>query len=81
MKRTLLIFAVIIFTSIRSFSQTEQDTLTEPVDFIENTDSLLVLNDSVLINQNLNIPDSIYMQRLSALPFEFKMTYNPIVRS
>ena len=29
---------------------------------------------------NLNIPDSVYMQRLSALPFQFKLTYNPTVR-
>jgi membrane-bound lytic murein transglycosylase D len=36
--------------------------------------------DSTIVRQILHIPDSVYIQRLSALPFDFKMTYNPVVK-
>jgi len=43
-------------------------------------DSLIAEIDSTITIQIMDIPDSVYIKRLSALPFEFKMTYNPIVK-
>ena len=65
---------------IKCYSQTESDTLLSPIIYVENIDSLNLQIDTVHVFNSLLIPDSVYQKRLSMLPFEFKMTYNPIVR-
>lgn len=65
---------------IKCYSQTESDTLLSPIIYAENIDSLNLQIDTVHVFNSLLIPDSVYQKRLSMLPFEFKMTYNPIVR-
>jgi len=67
-------------TANKSFTQAVADTLLTPVNLIDKEDSLVLQNDTLIVSQKLENPDSIYIKRLSALPFEFKMTYNPIVK-
>jgi membrane-bound lytic murein transglycosylase D len=80
MKNTFLIIAIGLLSTMNGFPQSAPDTLLSPIHLIDNTDSLEVPNDTLPVSQYLNIPDSIYMKRLSALPFEFEMTYNPVVK-
>ena len=83
MKKALLTISILI-TTINCFTQTIEDTLIAPINYVENIDSMQVKTDTALLIQNLfvplYVPDSVYIKRLSALPFEFKMTYNPVVR-
>ena len=62
------------------FGQSNADTLLSPVHFIEQEESNVLQSDAFPVILSLNIPDSIYIKRLAALPFDFKMTYNPIVK-
>jgi membrane-bound lytic murein transglycosylase D len=80
MKQIFFLVFLVVITAIKSYSQTESDTLLSPIIYVENIDCLNVPNDTTHVFNSLLIPDSVYQQRLSALPFEFKMTYNPIVR-
>ncbi len=80
MKNTLFILTLVLLSVINCFPQSEEDTLLSPINFINNYDSLEVQNDTIPVSQNLYSPDSIYIKRLSALPFEFKMTYNSTVK-
>lgn len=75
MKYTYL-FLIILFTSILCSAQTGKDTLISPINYIQNRNT----PDSINELQSLSIPDSVYIKRLAALPFEFSMTYNPMVR-
>ena len=83
MKKALLTISILL-TAINCFTQTIEDTLIAPINYVEKTDSIQVKTDTAMLIQNLLIPlyvpDSVYIKRLSALPFELKMTYNPVVR-
>jgi membrane-bound lytic murein transglycosylase D len=83
MKKALLTISI-LFTTINCFTQTIQDTIIAPFSYVENTDSMQLQIDTAMLVQNLfvplYVPDSVYIKRLSALPFEFKMTYNPVVK-
>jgi membrane-bound lytic murein transglycosylase D len=80
MKYIVFTISLVFLSAIPGFSQTEPDTLLSPVNFIEEAGNSDALNETTSIVQYENIPDSIYIKRLAALPFEFKMTYNPIVK-
>ncbi len=78
MKKTFILIFIIV--SGICFAQPETDTLVFSIDPISIEDSLPRQNDANCISLIMPITDSVYMQRLSALPFEFEMTYNPIVK-
>jgi membrane-bound lytic murein transglycosylase D len=94
-KRSIaLLIACLLFVSF-SKAQSESDSLLYRIDSIlfSTTDTLFTNNDTLGFSDSLflltegdqfipgsYIPDSIYMKRLSALPFTFEMTYNPTVR-
>lgn len=94
-KRSVTLFiACLLFVSFAK-AQSESDSLLSRIDSIlfSNTDTLFTRNDTLGFSDSLfllteqdqyitglYIPDSIYKQRLSALPFTFEMTYNPTVR-
>jgi Soluble lytic murein transglycosylase and related regulatory proteins (some contain LysM/invasin domains) len=81
MKHSILAFALSLFTAIQCFSQvvTEADTLVTPDAFI-NLDSIESQMDSIAVVQESTDMDSVYMKRLASLNFQFKLTYNPLVR-
>jgi len=81
MKNAFLILAIVWLTANNCFTQSISDTLLSPVILIDQEDSVALPVDTIITSQILAIPDSIYIKRLSTLPFEFKMTYNPIVKS
>jgi len=80
MKKILTVLSLVVLSYTQGFSQTEPDTLVSTVNFVADEDSLMEQSDSTKVALNLDIPDSVYMQRLSALPFQFKLTYNPMVK-
>lgn len=79
MKNILITIAFLVLPTI-CFSQSLQDTVLLPVGVISVTDSVKVQVEILSTGPILPIADSTYMRRLSALPFQFSMTYNPTVR-
>lgn len=79
MKNILFFLSMVLFTAMSCFSQTEPDTLLIHDNFI-NKDSLEAQIDSIPLIQDVPNLDSVYMKRLSSLPFQFQLTYNPMVR-
>lgn len=78
--KTAILFLTFAFfrTAVQCFSQTEPDTLVHD-NFIDK-DSVEAQIDSIPLIQDVPNLDSIYMKRLASLPFQFQLTYNPIVR-
>jgi len=79
MKNFFLSLSILLTSTITGFSQTESDTLLTPTIFV-NIDSIEAQNDTTLLNQEFSNLDSLYTQRLHMLPFQFSLTYNPMVR-
>lgn len=80
MKNVITVLVLVLLVTTHGFSQVEPDSLIAPLSFVADEDSIMEPSDSTIVALNLNIPDSVYMQRLSALPYQFKLTYNPTVR-
>ena len=77
----IIIAAILSIICIFCAAQTESDTLLSPMILVSQEDSIITKAAVIPQYQLINIPDSVYIQRLTALPFNFKMSYNPIVRS
>jgi membrane-bound lytic murein transglycosylase D len=79
MKSTSLIILILMLAALPCIAQTEQDTLIVPTVIINN-DAPVNSLDTITQVKSTNIPDSVYIKRLSQLPYEFELTYNPVVR-
>lgn len=75
-----MIFLLIYSITLTGLSQVNSDSVLIQTHFGSIPDIAEIQNDSSIINTNEVISDSVYIKRLSLLPFEFKMTYNPIVK-
>jgi membrane-bound lytic murein transglycosylase D len=76
-------FAITLFVLLAAndgFTQSDPELTLPPPGVFNIIDSVDAISDSIAIVPTFNIPDSVYMKRLSALPFNFPMTYNPTVR-
>ena len=79
MRKVFSLLVFLLIPSVIIYSQDEQDTILAPLNFVVNI-GLTPQVDSLPIVNSFLVPDSVYKQRLSNLPFDFKMTYNPVVR-
>jgi membrane-bound lytic murein transglycosylase D len=94
-KRSFVLFIACILFVSASKAQFEGDSILSRIDSIlyynpeplfanqdtlSFSDSLLLFTESGQALPFTYIADSVYMNRLSALPFTFEMTYNPTVR-
>lgn len=78
--KSLFLTIALFFHLNNCFSQTEHDTTSLPVGILNVTDSINAQIEVLNVDPEVPIPDSIYLRRLSELPFQFSMTYNPTVR-
>ncbi len=79
-KRPVALFIVVLVFISYCKAQPGIDTLFSTTDTLSFSDSLFQLTEVDPFLPGTYIPDSIYIKRLSSLPFEFEMTYNPTVR-
>jgi membrane-bound lytic murein transglycosylase D len=79
MKVLSLITVIVFLAVIKCYSRSDSDLLLVPNNF-QSKGSVGLFYNSANFNQDTHTPDSTYKNRLSALPFEFKMSYNSIVK-
>jgi membrane-bound lytic murein transglycosylase D len=80
MKSKFLISLIFIFPILNVFSQNKSDSLILSPELPTSATELALENEVLDFVPNAYIHDSVYINRLAALPFEFNMTYNPTVR-
>lgn len=79
MKHVSLIILIFTITGLRCLAQTEQDTLIVPTVILDTTNRESTFDTIISVHPS-SIPDSVYINRLSQLSYEFELSYNPIVR-
>jgi membrane-bound lytic murein transglycosylase D len=80
MKKLISVTTIFLFTAIHCFCHSNPDTIAIPRGYLDHVDTIKLQQVSLFANPNLPISDSTYIKRLLALPFAFKMTYNPVVK-
>lgn len=80
MKNILILLIIIITCNTLTMGQVYTDSLRNQKFFYDLKDSNDLKISELPLIFNTNISDSVYINRLMSMPFEFNMTYNPTVK-